>query len=256
FYNIVAVHEMAHQWWGHLVGWKTYHDQWLSEGFAEFSASLFLRQFEPQKLDSFWDLKRKWLLSNNSQGHRPVDVGPIWLGAQLPAYLESDLYQTLIYGKGAYVLEMLRAVMYNQELKNPNEPFFAMMRDFVSTYAGKNASTSNFQRIVEKHTGQRMDWFFNEWVYGTEIPHYEYKYELKNLGGGKTELALTVTQSGVSNAFQMGVPIDVFVKGQPRQIGMATLKGSETINGKIELGFRPEKVELNAENSILCTIEH
>jgi hypothetical protein len=41
FYNVVAVHEMAHQWWGHMVGWKTYHDEWLSEGFAEFSAGLY-----------------------------------------------------------------------------------------------------------------------------------------------------------------------------------------------------------------------
>jgi hypothetical protein len=49
FYNVVGVHEMAHQWWGHLVGWKTYHDPWLSEGTAEFASVMYLRQFQPRK---------------------------------------------------------------------------------------------------------------------------------------------------------------------------------------------------------------
>ena len=52
FYNVVAVHEMAHQWWGHMVGWKTYHDQWLSEGIAEVSAALYLQIVEPKKWNS------------------------------------------------------------------------------------------------------------------------------------------------------------------------------------------------------------
>jgi hypothetical protein len=58
FYNLIAVHEMAHQWWGHLVGWKTYHDQWLSEGFAEHAAALYLRQLDPKQWSSYWDLRR------------------------------------------------------------------------------------------------------------------------------------------------------------------------------------------------------
>jgi hypothetical protein len=255
FYNLVAVHEMAHQWWGHVVGWKTYHDQWLSEGFAEFSASLYLRQFEPKKLESFWEMKRQQLLSKDRAGHRPVDVGPLWLGAQLPSYHEPDLYRNLIYNKGAYVLEMLRAIMYNSKLKNPNEPFLVMMRDFVSTYAGKSASTEDFRRIVEKHMGRPMDWFFTEWVYGTETPHYSYKVGMRDLGQGKTELSLSVTQSRVSRDFRMSVPIDVFIKGQPHQVGLATLQGSQTINGKVVLGFRPEKVELDADKSVLCTMQ-
>ena len=44
FVQEVTPHEVAHQWWGHAVGWASYHDQWLSEGFAEFSAGLFLQQ--------------------------------------------------------------------------------------------------------------------------------------------------------------------------------------------------------------------
>jgi len=254
FYNIVAVHEMAHQWWGHVVGWKTYRDQWLSEGFAEFSASLYLRQFEPKKLESFWELKRKWLLSADTAGNRPVDVGPIWLGQQLPSYLEPGLYRILVYEKGAYVLEMLRAMMLDAQSKNPNERFIATLHDFVSTYSGKNASTDDFRRVVEKHMGQPMDWFFNQWVYGTEIPQYEFNYQLKDAGQGKTELSMSVTQSGVSESFLMRVPVDAIINGQPRRLGLVSVKGSRTVTGKVMLPLRPEKVVLDAEKSILCTV--
>jgi hypothetical protein len=63
FSALVAVHEMSHQWWGHMVGWKTYHDQWLSEGIADFSSALYLRQFEPKEWNNFWSMKRRWLSS-------------------------------------------------------------------------------------------------------------------------------------------------------------------------------------------------
>jgi Peptidase family M1 domain len=255
FYNIVAVHEMAHQWWGHMVGIKTYHDAWLSEGFAEFSASLYLRQFDRSKLSTFWNLKRKWLLSKNPAGHRPVDVGPIWLSAQLPSYHEPDLYRNLIYDKGAYVMEMLRTIMWDSRQRDPDTAFINMMRDFVTTYAGKNASTADFQRIVEKHTGQSMDWFFNEWVYGTEIPTYSLTYDLKDAGGGKTQLSLSVTQSGVSDSFTMKVPVDIVVGNQVRRLGLMEIKGPRTMSANIVLPMRPDKVELDAEKSILCTVQ-
>ena len=253
FFNTVAVHEMSHQWWGHMVGWKTYHDQWLSEGFADFSAALYLKQFEPTKLRSYWDLKRKHLLSSNRGGHRPVDVGPLWLNYQANKFLEEQNSTVLIYEKGAYVLEMLRAIMEDPRQKNPDAPFISMMRDFVSTYAAKNASTEDFRRIVEKHLGQSMEWFFDEWVYGTEIPHYELSYQLKPGDGGKTLLQATVTQSGVSDQFLMRVPIYIYVNGQPRRLGLVSVKGSNTTNGNIPLPFRPEKVTLDEYHSILAT---
>jgi hypothetical protein len=96
FYNIVAVHEMSHQWWGHAVGWKTYRDQWLSEGFAEFSAALYLSKLQPEKFRPFWDLKRQYLLSKNAAGHRPVDVVPLYLNEQLNAHLEPQNSTLLI----------------------------------------------------------------------------------------------------------------------------------------------------------------
>jgi hypothetical protein len=254
FYNLVAPHEMAHQWWGHLVGWKTYHDQWLSEGLAEFSAGLYLQMSDPKKWNTFWDLKRKWLLSKNTQGHRPVDVGPLWLNDQLDAYNEERNSTLLIYQKGAYVIQMLRQMMWDATEKSPDARFITMMRDFVSTFAGKNASTEDFRRVVEKHMGRPMDWFFNQWVYGTETPHYQFSYQLKEGGGGKTILLASIAQSGVSGQFTVDLPIYVTVKGQARRLGVLKPVGTTSFTVEIPLNFRPEKVTIDESRDILCTV--
>jgi aminopeptidase N len=236
------------------VGWKTYHDQWLSEGFAEFSAALFLRQFEPKKWNSFWELKRRWLLNKNRAGDLRVEVGPLWLNFQLNEHVEPTNAMILTYFKGAYVMEMLRTIMENQRDKNPDMRFISMMHDFTATYAGKNASTEDFRRIVEKHMGEPMDWFFNEWVYGTETPTYDFTYQLKPGEGGKTVLSVSVKQSGVSDSFQMRVPLFAFVDGQPRRLGLVRIQGNNTFTGDLTLPFQPEKITLDEMHSILGTI--
>ena len=236
-----------------MVGWKTYHDQWLSEGFAEFSAALFERALDPKKFRQFWDLKRRHLLEKDRAGHRPTEVGPLWLNLQTASYLEAEVQQILVYEKGAYVLEMLRTIMEDPSQKNPDASFISMMRDFVSTYAGRNASTEDFRRVVEKHIGQSMVEFFNEWVYGTEVPHYEFSYHLKDSGGGKTVLQYALTQSEVSDSFSMKVPIYAYVSGKPGRLGFIGVKGSATSKGEVSLPFKPEKIVADEYHSILCT---
>jgi hypothetical protein len=254
FYNIVAVHEMSHQWWGHLVGWKTYRDQWMSEGFAEFSASLYLKTFQVQKLRSFWDLKRQSLFQKNSGGHRPVEVGPLYLNYQLNSRLEPGNSTELIYYKGSFVLEMLRAMLEDSRQKVPDAGFIAMMHDFVTTYSNRNASTADFQRMVEKHVGKPMGWFFNEWVYGTEIPEYTFKYDLKPGDGGKTILQMSLTQSGVSDQFMMRVPVFVTVGGTPHLLGIMQIKGSTPATGQVALPFHPDKVSIDEFHNLLAVV--
>jgi len=251
FFDMVAMHEMSHQWWGHMVGWKTYHDQWMSEGFADFSAALYLKHVDPNRFRRFWDLRRKWLLSNDPQGHRPTDAAPLWLNYQANAYREDFLSTFLIYYKGAYVLEMLRSLMEDLRQKYPDAPFMDMMRDFVSTYAGKNASTQDFQRVVEKHAGHSMDWFFNEWVYGTAVPHYDFDYSLADAGGGKSSLHVSLRQSEVPDDFVMFVPLYFSMGGNTRQLALIPVKGNSTFQQDVPLPFRPDKVWIDEYHNIL-----
>ena len=177
FIQELTPHEVAHQWWGHIVGWSSYHDQWLSEGFANFSASLFL-QFthkNPEKYLQSLERSRDAILEKNNHGLRPNDAGPIWMGQRLSTRRTPGAYGKLIYAKGGYVLHMLRSIMNDR--KTGDQPFIVMMRDFVKTHFNKNASTESFKKVVEKHMTKRMDldgngkmdWFFDQWVYGTAV---------------------------------------------------------------------------------------
>jgi len=149
---------------------------------------------------------------------------------------------------------MLRAIMENPRDKNPDMRFINMMHDFTTTYAGKNASTDDFRQVVEKHMGEPMDWFFNEWIYGAETPTYDFKYQLKPGDGGKTVVSLSLKQSGVSDSFQMRVPLYAFVSGQPRRLGLLRIQGNSTFTGDVPLPFQPEKITLDETHSILGTI--
>jgi hypothetical protein len=115
FVDEVTPHEVSHQWWGHMVGWSTYHDQWLSEGFATFSAGLYLQLTEktPDKYQKYWQNAQKYLLEKNNYGNRRNDAGPVWLGERLDSAHNQSAYDAVVYRKGAYVLHMLRMMMWD-----------------------------------------------------------------------------------------------------------------------------------------------
>jgi hypothetical protein len=259
FVQEVTPHEVAHQWWGHSVGWASYHDQWLSEGFAEFSAGLFLQRvvagdWRKDYLE-FWDRLRHRVLDKNIYGVAPNDAGPLWLGLRLISPETQDAYQNLTYPKGAYVLQMLRSIMHSPDEKE----FIAMMHDFVESHRDHPATTESFKAVVERHMTKgmdlqgngKMDWFFNEWVYGTLVPKYAFDYQLASAENGKIKLTMTATQSDVNENFAMLVPVFAdFGKGMVR-IGQFPLFGNSTRTVSVLLPEKPKKVALNAYHDIL-----
>jgi Peptidase family M1 domain/Carboxypeptidase regulatory-like domain len=261
FVQEVTPHEVAHQWWGHAVGWASYHDQWLSEGFAEFSAGLFLQQAVAgdwrKDYIEFWERLQKRILEKNNFGVAPNDAGPLWMGLRLSSPRTENAYQNVTYPKGAYILQMLRSIMYSPD--DQDKPFIAMMHDFVESHRDKPASTESFKAVVEKHMSKimdvggngRLDWFFNEWIYGTQVPRYHFEYQLLPAEGGKTKLHMTITQSEVDEHFVMLVPVFAdFGKGMVR-IGQLGIAGNSTRSADVMLPSQPKKVALNAYKDIL-----
>jgi hypothetical protein len=244
FWEYVGPHEVAHQWWGHTVGWASYRDQWMSEGFSQFATSLWVQKtLGVEKFVKFWDDERKQIVEAGpaTKGRRPYEVGPVTQGLRLYSGKTGAAYQRLVYPKGGFILHMLRMMMWDSRNlnRNPDERFQRMMQDFVRTHYNRDVSTEDFKRAVDKHIvpeadldeNRRMDWFFNQWVYGTEVPSYRFEYTL----AGNT-LSGRVTQSGVSDNFKMRVPVYLdFGKGWVRL-------GSVTLNGNSSFDIPPQQL--------------
>ena len=258
FFEYIAPHEIAHQWWGHMVGWKSYHDQWMSEGFAEFSASLYVQHVlrDEGRFLKFWNDQRDLIIEARPQtaDKKPYTVGPVTQGYRLNSGKTGRVARFMIYPKGAYILHMLRMMMYDHSTRDRR--FTAMMQDFIKTHYNLDVSTEDFKRVVEKHMtsqmdlegNRRMDWFFDAWVYGTEMPSYKFEYQLKG-----DSLSGKITQSGVSDKFKMPVPVYVdYGKGWVR-LGAAFVVGNSTVElGNLKLPQAAKRAAICAQADVLA----
>jgi len=265
YFTVVAPHEVAHQWWGHAVGFNSYRDQWMSEGFADFSASMYIQLVyakEPQKYRKFWDDERRLLTEKTTKGSRAIDAGPLIMGYRVANTVEGyDSYRRLVYPKGAYVLHMVRQMMWDR--KTGDQRFKDMMHDFVATYSGKVATTEDFKAMAEKHItpemnlqgNQKMDWFFREWVYGTALPTYAFDSSFAKNSAGDVVLKYKLTQSGVDKNFGMPVPIylelangNIIRLGSTVMVGNATNEQTVTLNS---LKDTPRRAMINYNYDVL-----
>ncbi len=262
YFKVVGPHEIAHQWWGHTVTWGSYRDQWMSEGFSETSASIFLQFINsknPQPFIKFWNDERDLILEKNKEGYRPIDVGPVTLGYRLDNTKVGDITRRLIYPKGAFIVHMLRMMMWNA--KTHDEPFKQMMRDFIATYRNRAATTEDFKAMVEKHMTRqmdldgngKMDWFFNQYVYGTALPSYRLEQSFDGM-----VLNFKITQSNVDDRFRMLVPIYLEMPdGRVLRLGSLPLIGNNSYTDKVDLAAlglkeRPKRALINYYDDVLC----
>jgi len=266
YWKIVTPHEVAHQWWGHTVGFSSYRDQWMSEGFAEMSASLYLQMVEknPQKFINFWNDERELLLERDREGWRAIDAGPVTMGYRMSnSRTGTGVTRRLIYPKGGYILHMIRMMMWDRRSGDDN--FKAMMHDFVKTYTNQAATTEQFKASVEKYMtpemdlagNHKLDWFFDEYVYGTEIPTYKFAYTFEKDSSGDVIFGLKVTQSNVGEKFCMIVPVYLeLADGHIVNLGRARVAGNTSVEQKVPLkGLKepPKRAMINYFDDVLAS---
>src|SRR6266850_1868217 len=256
-------HESSHQWWGHRVGWKSYHDQWLSEGFAEFSGKLYVqyRQNLKESLTQF--RKDKELLqAGDIHNHQVDSLGPIWLGRRIrSSETNGSSYQNLIYSKGGYVLQMLRSQLTDPRNPDPEHLFKEMMQDYCKTFDNKPASTEDFKAIVEKHMtrsmdldgNHKMDWFFNQYVYGTGIPQYSFHVAVEGTADGKSHLKGEITRAGVPETWKDVVPLYAHLGDKALRLGVLSVTHPrEPID--VVIGGKIDRVSINDYEDLLAEV--
>jgi len=183
------------------------------------------------------------------------------MGLRLISPRTPQAYQGVIYSKGAYVLSMLRSILYDDHgaAGHREQAFIDMMHDFMETHHDAPASTESFKAVVEKHMTKeldlqrngRLDWFFNEWVYGTKVPRYDFKYEASAGEGGKTKIRAVITQSEVDDNFAMFVPVFADFGSGMLRLGQVVMVGNSTRTVDFILDAKPKKVALNAYKDVL-----
>jgi hypothetical protein len=158
-------HELAHQWWGQAIGWKNYHEQWVSEGFAQYFAALYAAEERGDDLlANLMRQMRRWAIQQS-------DEGPVYLGYRLGHIKgEGRVFRAIIYNKGAMVLHMLRRFV-------GDKTFFAGVRRFYTVWKYRKAGTNDFRVAMEESGASDLTPFFEAWIYGTTIPELRFTYD-------------------------------------------------------------------------------
>ena len=255
--------QVSGQWWGNTVGPVSFHDAWLSSGFANFSTSLYdlAAYLNLEEYRDHWVKAREAILVPSRYGVKINDTGPIWMGLLNDTYKTPGASIVLNTSKGGYILQMLRSIMWDPQTQDAD--FRAMIRDYVKQFANQAASTEDFQSLVEKHMkppmdmdgNHRMDWFFGEWVYGGDVPSYRLEYSLAAESGGKRLLAGKLTQSGVSPGFKMIVPLFAEFAGRKVRVAIMAMRGDSTRDVKLILPEAPKRILLNLNHDVLTDKE-
>jgi hypothetical protein len=163
-------HELAHQWWGQAVGWKNYHEQWISEGFSQYFAILYAEKERGP------GVMLNLLRQMRRTGMDASDQGPIYLGYRLGHIRsESRVFRALIYNKAAMVLHMLRRLV-------GDEAFFAGLRQFYIDWKFRKAGTDDFRATMEAASHRELKPFFEGWIYSASLPRLKFHHELTEGG--------------------------------------------------------------------------
>jgi hypothetical protein len=232
--DFFIAHELAHQWWGQAVGWRNYHEQWLSEGFAQYFAALFAQHQKGDELFvSMLRQFRKWSLDTSDQG-------PVSLGYRLGHIRgESRVFRALVYNKGAAVLHMLRRMIGDDE-------FFRGLRRFYRDSRFRKVGTDDLQAAMERESGKPLDRFFQQWIHGSTIPRVKVAYRLEG-----PEVVLRIEQVG--EVFDLPVTVSLqYVDRKPVDVLVPVTE--QVVERRVPLAGVLRGVEISKDDGMLAEI--
>ncbi len=234
---------------------KSDRDIWIMNGLNKFLEIVYFQNFYEDKsvyqkiLDAFH--KSFISLDNVNKGYE--DYGSLGMGSIGDGRFRAD--GTAMYLKSFFIFHMLRNMFIDYQNGMSEQLFMTMIRDFYQTYKDKKYSVKDFQSVMEKHCGASLQWFFDQWVYGTAIPTYKFASKVVEDENGNYIVKCQMAQEDVPSGFGMHVPIKVEFNGGTFYATQVLMQGEKI---KFDLGpFRdePEDVICNPNYSVLSNTE-
>jgi hypothetical protein len=249
--DIFRAHEVAHQWWGNYVRTKYWpQDRWLSESFAEYAAMEYYKvRFQDQK-KTIQVMTETWL-QPLTEGSRTTET----LSGGKESVVGGTVYPIAagtnnVYTKGPMVLNMLRYLFSVQ--KGNDDAFFPMLKDFLQTYKYQAASTPDFRKVAEKHFGQGLGWFFDQWIEDGGLPVLLWAHEIVQEEGA---FVLKLEAKQEQKKYRLVVPIYIRFPGDKLVVRPWVIEG-ESATRSIKLPSKPDSVSLNDNLEALLILKN
>jgi hypothetical protein len=242
----IPAHETAHQWWGDLVAWRTYRDQWFSEGLANYCALMILREKNPAGFRQIMEKYRQDLLAKNKEDNLRKDAGPVTLGSRLLSSNFPEGYEAISYGRGTWLFYMLDSMMQDAasqtERKSPRheseeDRFVQALRKIRERYQGKAITTRQLLDVFAeglppslRYEGKSsLDWFMDGWINGTSLPKLQL-HAVKFTAKETTLIASgMIQQKDAPDTLVTSVPIYALISGKTSVLlGRVFADGPET----------------------------
>jgi len=230
-YRLVA-NTISHQWWGVSVSPAAKSDWWLSDGFARYSEARYVES-------AAGAMALEEAVKDMSVGALAYDSVPLSSADKLDYF--SPEFQALVTDKGAMILHMLRYVL-------GEEKYLKLMRDFATQYAGKSASTEDFRKLAEKENGEKLTWFFSQWMDSTSAPEFKMKYTVYRLGNNKGFRIVGTIQQDL-DLFRMPVRLRIDTDGKTEEKKIDVVGTDSAFS--VETFGRPRKISIDPDSHVL-----
>ena len=236
--NLVS-HELAHSWFGDMVTCKNWSELWLNEGFATFMEAAFREKAygRANYIQTLIQDRDEFITDDAvSKNRHPL--------RNLSAKADNSLFDVTTYQKGGVVLHMLRETV-------GDAAFWKGVNIYLSRHKFDNVVSSDLQSAMEEASGQKLQWFFDQWVYAAGYPKLEVTWTNDPAPGG---LKITVNQAQKSDgmtpaAFQF--PLDVTLLTESGPV-LQTLKITKRVESFTINEARPVKsIEIDKSEKIL-----
>jgi hypothetical protein len=228
--QMIPAHETAHQWWGDLIPWSGYRDQWFSEGLANYCALMMLQEKNPAGFRQIMEEYRRDLVQKNKDGRSAKDAGPVTLGVRLLSSKFPDGYEAISYGRGTWLFYMLRSMLNDaarqeagqKQSASTDEPFVRALRKVRERYEGRSISTGELMNVFAEELppalrfeGKKsLDWFVEGWINGTALPKFELKSVKFAPKGTGLLVSGTIVQTDAPEDLVTSVPIYAVATGK------------------------------------------